>query len=58
LFYFLKGLDNGKVYLYQCDYCPKTFRRLEKLDEHRRGHTGDLPFRCDMCDKCFAMVSF
>ncbi|KAK4297883.1 hypothetical protein Pmani_029741 [Petrolisthes manimaculis] len=36
-----------------CDYCGKMFRRQYDVAQHRRRHTGNLPYSCHTCHKKF-----
>ena len=37
-----------------CEWCGKGFLLAHKLAEHRRRvHTGEKPFKCNMCDQRF-----
>ena len=37
-----------------CNYCPKTFSKICRLDEHLRKHLQDKPFQCEHCGKHFS----
>lgn len=37
-----------------CDVCGKTFRRNDCLIRHKRVHSGNKPFECEICHKKFA----
>ena len=34
---------------FSCSYCDKMLKSEKKLIVHERGHTGERPFKCDVC---------
>ncbi|TRY67789.1 hypothetical protein TCAL_05146 [Tigriopus californicus] len=34
----------------KCKFCERMFRNLEGVKNHQRMHTGETPFKCDLCD--------
>lgn len=38
---------------YACDKCGKRFSAIFHLQIHMNYHSGDKPFKCDKCDKCY-----
>ncbi|XP_067669545.1 uncharacterized protein [Haliotis asinina] len=45
------------IELLKCNYCTKTFQRLDNLQRHERIHTGEHPFKCKICGKGFVQKS-
>ncbi|CAL1532376.1 unnamed protein product [Lymnaea stagnalis] len=38
-----------------CSLCPKRFWSLQDLKRHMRSHTGERPYRCDICFQKFTL---
>ena len=47
-----------RVKKYFCSICPKSYFANNKLQNHIRSHTGERPFGCPACDKCFIDKSY
>ena len=47
-----------KVRKFVCDICDKHFASKQNLKEHRFIHTGQKPYKCDLCGQDFRQYSF
>ncbi|KAL1489598.1 hypothetical protein ABEB36_013547 [Hypothenemus hampei] len=39
--------------VHPCGYCGKKYRFLNNLEVHKRTHTGELPYKCTVCDQAY-----
>merc|ERR1712083_899318 len=47
------GHGQQEVPSYQCDVCNEAFLRNSDLVIHRRVHSGERQFKCNVCGKSF-----
>lgn len=47
-------LAGEKPYICTWEGCTWRFARSDELTRHYRKHTGDKPFKCNICDRAFS----
>ncbi|KAM8834252.1 B-cell lymphoma/leukemia 11B-like [Synchiropus picturatus] len=40
-----------------CEFCGKVFKNCSNLTVHRRSHTGERPYKCELCNYACAQSS-
>ncbi|XP_072019133.1 uncharacterized protein [Amphiura filiformis] len=47
----------GREKPHKCQYCNKTFSRIDHKKQHELTHTGEKPHKCTYCNKSFAYLA-
>ena len=50
-----QSIHNDRQYLCPVENCGRQFLDNSKLRRHMLVHTGEKPFRCEFCSKCFSL---
>ena len=51
------GKTSSKKKQHKCGYCHKRFEFMSQLIQHVRSHTGERPFKCNLCKTVFKSPS-
>ena len=46
--------SNQNLRKFKCEVCGKGFTTCQNLKDHNNVHTGEKPYKCELCDACFA----
>ena len=52
-----KGDHHTRMRNDTCEYCGKVFKNCSNLTVHRRSHTGEKPYKCELCSYACAQSS-